>query len=265
MEIPVLAGRDFGPEDRRESPKTAVVNEAFAKKYFGAVNPVGQRFEVVPGSQPGIPYQVVGLVGNTKYLTLRDRFDPVVFLPLGQADDVSYVNLLARGVSVGDVEATIRRLALEVDPSISVRTTELEARARNGVVHEQMVATLAGYFGALALTLATIGLYGVLAYLVARRTNEVGLRMALGADRGAIIRMIVGEGLALTAGGLVLGAGLTIVAIKLTTVTLFGIKATDPLTLAGGIATLVAAALLAGYLPGRRASRVDPMEALRAD
>ena len=266
MEIPLLGGRDFGPEDQPGGPRTAIVNQAFAKKFFDGGSPLGRTLVVEHGPQVDpTRYTIVGLVGDTKYRRLRDGFEPVVFIAASQSREVSYTNIVTRGVDPLVLEPTLRLIATKADPAISIETSVLATRVRDGIAQEEAMARLSGYFGLLALLLATVGLYGVLAYLVERRTSEVGLRMALGADRSRIVRMIMAEGLGLTVVGLALGTAASLAAIKISSVALFGVSRKDPATFAVAILILGGAALLAGYLPGLRAARVDPMDALRAE
>ena len=266
MEIPVLGGRDFSAVDHPSSPQTAIVNQAFATRFFGSGSALGRTLEVDRGAtEKPARYDIVGIVGDTKYRRLRGGFEPLVFIAATQSREVSYANILARGADPLVLEPAIRRIVSEQDPAITMEISVLQARVRQGIVQEEAMATLSGYFGLLALALATIGLYGVLAYIVERRTSEVGLRMALGADRRRIIRMIVGEAMGLTLVGLIVGTVASVVAIKLSSMALFGVSEGDPGTFALAMAILGGAALLAGYLPGLRASRVHPMEALRAE
>jgi predicted permease len=266
MGIPLLGGRDFGPEDQLGGPRTAIVNQAFAKKFFEGGSPLGRTLVVDQGPQvEPLRFTIVGLVGDTKYRRLRGGFEPVVFMAASQAREVSYTNIVTRGVDPLVLEPTLRRIVSEADPAISIETSVLATRVREGIVQEEAMARLSGYFGLLALLLATVGLYGVLAYLVERRTNEVGLRMALGADRSRIVRMIMAEGLGLTVFGLMIGTIASLAAIKVSAMALFGVSEKDPRTFLIAILILGGAAVLAGYLPGRRAARVDPMDALRAE
>ncbi|MGA2597471.1 MAG: ABC transporter permease [Bryobacteraceae bacterium] len=268
MGTALLAGRDFDQRDTLGSPKVAIVNEVFSKQLFGGANPVGRSFRIqAEAGKPDDVYQVVGFVRNTKYYDLKEDFPPIAFRPIEQDDDpgtdATYV-LRTSGPS-GDIMAGIKSAAAEVFPGTGLHFTVLTAQLKESLMRDRLMATLSGAFGLLAALLATLGLYGVIAFMVARRRNEIGVRMALGADRGSVVRLILREAGLLLAAGIVVGTVLALWAGRAASSLLFGLKPYDPSTIAGAVALLAIVALLASYAPARRAARLDPMDALREE
>jgi len=266
--IPLVAGRSFDDHDVATGVKVAIVNEAFAKKFFDGSNPVGKTFgfEGDRGETPPV-FQVVGVAKNTKYYELREDFKPIAFFPDAQDDHPGqYANITIRaGIPLSSLVAAIKRNIAEISPDIDIEFHPLKTQILDGLLRERLMATLSGFFGALAAILAVIGLYGVISYMVARRTNEIGIRMALGADGGGIVRLILREAMLLLSIGLVTGAALALAAARTASSMLFGLKPWDPATLAFAIVALSLVALAAGYIPARRAAGVDPMVALREE
>jgi putative ABC transport system permease protein len=268
METAFLAGRDFDERDDRKAPKVAIVNEAFAQSFFGGQNPVGRSFRVqAPAGKPDPIYQVVGLVRNTKYYELREDFKPIGFLPIAQDDDpgagATYV--LRTNAPVGGTLRAATAAVAEVNPGIGIQFTVLTTQLKDSLLRERLMAALAGAFGVVAGSLAVLGLYGVIAYMVARRRNEIGVRIALGAGRGRVIGLVLKEAALLLAVGLAMGVGLALWAGRAATAMLYDLKPYDPVTLGGAVAVLAIVALVASYAPAYRASRLDPMEALREE
>ncbi len=268
MGTALIAGRDFDDRDTAGAPKVAIVNEVFAKTVFGGGNPVGHTFRVEgQAGKPDPIYQVVGVVRNTKYYELREDFLPIGFLPSGQDDnpgaDATFV--LRTAAPLGDVFRGSKAAMAAVHPEIVIQFRVLTTQLQESMLRERLMATLAGSFGFLAGVLATLGLYGVIAYMVARRRNEIGVRIALGADRGSVIRLVLREAALMLIFGLVIGTGLALWAGRAAAALLFGMKPYDPLTFAGAIVLLAAVALMASYGPARRASRLEPMQALREE
>jgi len=268
MGVGMLAGRDFDDRDSAKAPKVAIVNEAFVAKLFGGVNPVGRAFREDGEAGKADPvFQVVGVVRNTKYYELREEFRPIAFLPMAQEEDpgpgMTYV-LRASG-SLRDVISSVKTEVAQVHPEIGIEFRVLTAQLQDSLMRERLMATLSGAFGILAGLLATLGLYGVIAYMVARRRNEIGIRIALGADRGRVVRLVLREAGLLVVTGLVVGAGLALWAGKAASSMLFGLKAQDPVTILAAMALLVGVSLMASYVPARRAARLDPMQALREE
>jgi putative ABC transport system permease protein len=264
-----VAGRDFDDRDTLTSPKVTVINEEFAKRYFGASNPIGRSIQVKgPAGQADPVYQVIGVVKNTKYYELREDFLPISFLTMSQDDNpgrtgATYVVRTAGPVR--DVFNSVKTAVAEVHPQIGIEFRIMSNQIYESLLRDRIMATLSGAFGILATLLATLGLYGVMAYMVARRRNEIGVRMALGADRGSVIRLVLREAGLLLAIGMAVGTGLAIWAGRAAGALLFGLKPYDPVTLTLAIGLLALVALLASYAPAWRASRLDPMNALRDD
>jgi predicted permease len=268
MGTALIAGREFDDRDTTRSPKVAIVNETFVKRFFGGGNPLGRVFRVQgPAGKADPMYQIAGIVRNTKYYELREDFLPIAFLPTGQEDHpgagATYV--LRTSAPLGDLFHGVKSAIGKVHPGIVIQFTVMTAQIQESLMRDRLMAALAGAFGFLAAVLATLGLYGVIAYTVARRRNEIGVRMALGADRGRVVRLVLREAALLLAVGLAIGTGLAIWAGRAADAMLFGLKATDPITFAAAIALLAAVALIASYAPARRASRVEPMQALREE
>jgi putative ABC transport system permease protein len=210
-------------------------------------------------------YQVVGVARNTKYYELREDFIPTAFLPMSQEDDpgAGATYMLRISAPLGDIFSGAKAAVAEVHPEIGIQFQVMTTQIKDSLTRDRLMATLSGAFGLLAGLLATLGLYGVISYMVARRRNEIGVRMALGADRRRVVRLVLREAGLLLVVGLIIGAGLALWAGKAASALLFGLKPDDPMTLGGAIALLAAVALLASYAPARRASRIEPMHALR--
>jgi len=264
----LVAGRDFDSHDVPGGVQVAVVNEAFAKKYYDGANPVGKRFgfEGDKGEAPPV-FEIVGMVKNTKYYELREDFKPIAFFADAQDNRSNQsANVVVRAdVPLASLIPAIKRSVAEISPEIDVDFHPFKTQILDGLLRERLMATLSGFFGALAAVLAVIGLYGVISYMVARRTNEIGIRMALGANGGGIVRLILREALLLLGIGLVVGAALALAAARTASSMLFGLKPYDPATLAFAITTLAFVAIAASYIPARRAASVDPMVALREE
>jgi putative ABC transport system permease protein len=266
MGTPLLAGRDFDDRDTATSPKVAVVSESFARKYLSGGNPIGKTFRLEQG--PGEPdpiYEVVGIVKDTKYYTLRDDFEPIGFFPMSQdlRPDPFDEIIIRSNMPLTDLIASVKRTMGEVSPEITIDFHVFKTQIQEGLLRERLMATLSGFFGFLAGLLATIGLYGVISYMVVRRTNEIGIRMALGATPQIVLSMIMREAGVLLGIGIVVGSVLAVVAAKAASKMLFGLKPHDPITLIMAIAALAAVAAAASYLPAHRAAKLEPMTALR--
>jgi predicted permease len=262
METPILGGRDFDADDDKKESRVAVVNETFARKLWPGEDAIGKRFNF---SGPGQPFwTVIGVAGDGKYNTLGEEQQPAYYSPLLR-DYNAGVTLVAR--VEGDPQASIAAIRREVqrlDPTLplfGVKT--LEEHMQLPLFPARMAAIVLGSFGVMALLLAAIGIYGVMSYVVAGRTREIGLRMALGADQRSVLRLVVGQGLMLAVVGLLLGALVAFAAARLLTGLLYGVSPGDPLTFAAVALLLAGVALVACYVPARRAAKVDPMVALR--
>jgi len=267
MTTPLVAGRDFDDRDTPQSPKVAIVSQSFAKKYFPGGDAIGRSFTVPEAGKPGPATQIVGIVRDTKYGDLREAFEPLVFLASNQGEepDPRPGFVLHATTSLPSVTAAVTRTLAEMNPGVSVQYQTVRAQIDNSLLRERLMATLSAFFGGLAMLIATIGLYGVMSYTVARRRMEIGVRMALGADGARVVRMIVREAAMLLAAGVLAGAGLAVAAGRWATTLLYDLKPWDPVTIALAIVALGTATLLASWLPARRASRLAPTVALREE
>jgi predicted permease len=268
MGAALLAGRDFDRRDSATAPQVAIVTESFARVFFNGANPIGRTLQIdeVPG-KPRPSYEIVGFARDSKYNDLRDPFEPLIYVPVAQ-DELAATRprLVVRSRVAGAVVASaVTALAREVHPATVVTFRTLESQVDDSLVRERLLATLSGVFGGLAALLATIGLYGVMSYMVARRRSEIGIRMALGADRRDVVRMVMREAGVLLIAGLAVGTVSALAAAQSARSLLFGLTPHDPLTLVTAAAALAAVAALASYIPARRASRLEPTEALREE
>jgi predicted permease len=266
MGTPLLAGRDFTDRDTFGSPLVGLVNEAFAKQFFGGANPVGKHFGL-DGPKSALTIEIVGLVRDVKYQNLRETPASIFYRPYGQIRRDRGMVLAVR--SAGDLNAlaaTLRALTQSIDPNLTLRnTTPFAQLIDRSLLAERMVSSFSVALGLLALLVACVGLYGVLAYRVARRTREIGVRMALGASAGGVLRMILGESFAIFLLGVALGVPLSLALTRLIASLLFGLAPHDVATLVVTLAVLAIASFAAAWLPARRAARVDPMTALRCE
>jgi predicted permease len=265
--IRLLLGRSIDRRDTANSPKVAVVNEAVARQFFGDANPIGRRFSLEGKLDPTKAFEIVGVVENAKYESLRT--DPrTVYLPYAQAEG-ALGNMHFEVRTAGDpiaLTSAIRSAIRELDPNLAIADVKTQTQQiEEALTQERLLARLSSFFGMLALLLASIGLYGLMAYSVTRRTNEIGIRLALGAQRRQVLYMVLRQSFVLVAGGVVAGLLAAIAATRLIASELYGLRPTDPLTV--GVATLLmlAVAAVAAYLPARRAMQVDPMVALRCE
>jgi predicted permease len=263
MQMPLVQGRDFTIRDDATAPKVAMVNEAFVRRYFPGEPLLGRRISIGVSTGKRDEAEIVGAVRDTVAESLRQVPPAAVFLPYFQGGPQQFNTLEVRANgSVAQVLTVVRdELLAKLHTPPDVRT--LTAMAERTLVQERLMATLAGAFGVLALVLACVGLYGLLAYNVAQRTKEMGIRMALGAQRRRVIGMVVKSAIRLVIIGIALGLPAAWAASRLVKSMLFGLTPTDPATMAGAALVMVSAALLAAYFPARRAARVDPMTALR--
>ena len=266
MQIPLLAGRDFSDRDHRSSQPVAVINQRFARQYFGGQNPLGRHLILWKRDKPARDMEVIGVVRDARYGGMRTDFRPVIYIPYDQGypepNDMTFA-LRTTGDPLAFVNA-VRDTVRRADPRMPVSNIETQTAEIAGDMHQETtLADLCTAFAVLALIIACVGLYGTMSYTVTRRTGEIGIRMALGAHRRAVVWMILREVAALAFAGLAISIPAALAASKFIRSFLFGAKPNDPLTLACAAAVLLAAALLAGYIPARRASRIDPMAALR--
>jgi predicted permease len=266
LRIPVLRGRSFDVRDvQPKAASVAIINDALAKRYFPGEDPIGKRFGQSLESTGDT--EIIGIVGDTKYSSLRDASPPTVYTAFA-AETQRGATFEVRTVGSANAAMTaVREAVKRVDPNVPVtRVTTQTEQVENRFSQERLFAMAYSLFGGLALLLAAIGLFGLMSYSVARRTNEIGIRMALGARRGDVIGMVLGESLLMVAVGIAIGLALAFAAGKFITAMstlLFGLSPWDVTTAAGAIVTMVVVAAIAGYLPAYRASRVDPLTALR--
>ncbi|MBI3403629.1 MAG: ABC transporter permease [Acidobacteria bacterium] len=265
----VIEGREFTEQDETPSSlKVAVVNEAFARDFALGPRALGQhvRLEATP-FEPSTAYEIVGLVKNMKYRDLREDFRPVVFLPLSQAAlrRPGGQLVIRSGASTNVLVSSLRSAFEGMSPEMRYSFRVFDAVVQESLLRERLMAALSGPFGALALVLTALGLYGVISYTVAQRTHEIGIRIALGAERNSVIALILREAATVLVLGLCAGTLLTLAAGRAASALLFGLEPHDllSLTIAGLSLALVAAG--ASYLPARRAASVDPVVALRQD
>ena len=262
--IPLLAGRDFGPQDRAGAPLVAIVNQAFVQKYFQGQNPIGRRFGDEGPASAG-KYEIIGVVKDSKYWSLRERPRPSVFHSMAQVPESGALVLHVRTAGAPAAMASLIRQEIQaldknlVVYNVRTMTEQVDATLRD----ERMFATLSTFFGALALLLACVGLYGVAAYSLTHRTNEIGIRMALGAHPGDVLWLVLKENLLLVAIGAVIGTPVALACARVVSSLLFGLTPADPASVITGILVLAGVALVACLLPAWRASRVNPLVALR--
>jgi predicted permease len=262
---PRIAGRDFGDETAT-GPKTAIVNQAFAEHIFGGENPIGHHV-----SGGGATYQIIGVAGNVKSRTLGEAQRAVLYRSLRQsvAADPSFLGYTLVVQTAGNpasVKEAVRRQIHALDPSMAIFNEEtMEEHIRSAYFLPRIAATLFGVFGCIGLVLATVGLYGVMSYSVSRRTREIGIRIAMGAQPGVVERLVLRQGLVLTLIAMALGWPAAWMLSKLASSFLYGIQPHDALTFAVVPLVLSAIALVACWLPARRAASIDPMQALRTE
>jgi predicted permease len=266
LKTPVLAGRDFNHNDSETSPKVAIVNQIFAHTFFPGANPIGKTFRTAPEpNYPEAEYQIVGLIQNTRYFSLQGAEPPMAYGPVSQYPPgfAGSMMFIRSAGPLSTVEAAVRRHIAAWRPGMGMQFQVFQQQISDSLMRERLLAALSGFFGALAALLATIGLYGVLAYNAVRRRNEIGIRVALGATRGNIVGLVLKEAALLVFIGLVIGVVCSLAVAQVGASLLFGISARDPLRLGAAVIALAAAAGIGSLLPARRASRLDPMAALR--
>jgi predicted permease len=261
----VLRGREFAPRDDAGAPRVAVVNEALALHHFGSLDVLGRELRL--GAADAAPMQIIGVVQNTKRQSLREEPQLLLYLPWAQGTERAFkFNFAVR--TRGDERAmrlAVLQAARAVDPTLSLRFTSFDQQVSASLTRERLLAALSAFFGGLALLLAMIGLYGIMAYGVARRRNEIGIRMALGSARERVLRMVLADAAIIIAVGLALGSALTLATSRLMESFLYGVTPRDARTLLVSAALLAAVALAASAIPAWRASRVEPMAALRQE
>ena len=266
MGIPLLMGRDFSQHDTEVSERVAVVNKTFVRRFLSGANPLGKALRTDPEPDyPSTIYDIVGVIPDTQYNGLRGETPPMAFAPALQfpAQGPWTVLMIHSNIPPAVVIATVKRKISEKHPEIVTAAGDFQTWIHNGLVRERLMAMLSGFFGLVAALLAIVGLYGVISYMVTCRRHELGIRLALGAQRAQVVGLVMREACRLLIIGVLAGTALSLVAGRWASSLLFRMKPYDPLTLAAAIALLVVIASLASFLPARRASKLDPMVGLR--
>ncbi|HZA36946.1 MAG TPA: FtsX-like permease family protein, partial [Vicinamibacterales bacterium] len=265
--VPVLSGRDIARSDTTTSRKVMLVNQTFVRRYLAGQEPIGAF--VRTGEEPGYPeavYEIVGTVGDSKYADLREDIPPTAYAPESQHPSPRLsMNVILRTTGPADnVAASLRQLFRD-ENVVGGDLQTLRVHVRERLTRERLLSWLSGFFGVLAALLAAVGLYGVMSYSVARRSNEIAIRMALGAASGDVLRLMLGQAGLLLAVGLGIGCALALAIGRAAGTLLFGLQPNDPLSFAMSVLALGVVALAAAYLPAARATRMSPLDGLRAD
>ena len=262
MQIPLIAGRTFGPQDTASAPRVAIINEHMAKTLFPAGSPIGKSYRLGDANDPLV--QVVGIVKDTK-LNLSDPIEQIDYFPYLQRDGGYFGDFIVRysGDFHGVADA-VQKTIHSVDRSLPISdVTTLDEQVARSITNQRVVAQLSIFFGLLAVFLSCIGIYGLMSYVVSQRTNEIGIRMALGAPQSNVRWLVLREIAFMVLVGIAIGVPATLAGGRLVTHMLFGLQDKDPVSIAVAVGVLLIVGLIAGYFPARRASRVDPMVALR--
>ena len=262
----LLAGRDFDDRDTATSVKVAIVNQAFVQKILKGADPLGKRFRIhEPPGKPRPLYEIVGLTKDNKFQDMHEEYLPFMYFPATQQEKPSPDDqiLIRSSLPLASLMTSMKQTISDVNPGIDLDFKVFKTRIHDSLLQDQLMATLSGFFGFLAALLAAIGLYGVISYMVVQRTKEIGIRMAIGAERLDVLRLILRKASLLTITGLVIGAGLALGAAQAAKSLLYGLKPRDPLTLAAAVVVLSAVAAFASFWPAYRASKLDPLIALR--
>ncbi len=283
MGIPLVLGRDFREQDNPTyypeppeeltpgveppeppGPRYMIINESMARRFFSGRNPIGLHVSLSEKYDPARAYEVIGVVKDARYFNLRDPLVPMAYVPTWRATWASRTVCLRTTREAPETVEAVRRLVAAIDPAIPVTGSgTMQKQIDDNILEDRLIATLSGFFGLLALLLAGVGLYGVISYSVARRTREIGIRVALGAQRAAVLKLILRDAALLVGIGAVIGIPAALATTRLVRSLLYGVGAQDPLTIVAGTLVLVAVALLASVIPARRATQVDPIVALR--
>jgi putative ABC transport system permease protein len=262
---PLLAGRDFDDRDTATSVKVAIVNQAFVQKILKGADPLGKRFRIhEPPGKPRPLYEIVGLTKDNKFQDMHEEFLPFMYFPSTQQEKPGPNDqiLIRSSLPLATLMASMKQTIADVNPAIDLDFIIFKARIHDSLLQDELMATLSGFFGFLAALLAAIGLYGVISYMVVQRTKEIGIRMAIGAERVDVLKLILREAGLLTVTGLVIGSGLALGAAQAAKSLLYGLKPRDPLTLVAAVVVLSAVAAFASFWPAYRASKLDPLIAL---
>ncbi|HEY0872442.1 MAG TPA: ABC transporter permease [Vicinamibacterales bacterium] len=262
--VTILRGRNFNSGDSQDAPKVVIVNESFARTYWPGEDAIGKRFR--SRTADGTEFQIVGVVADYKVDTVGEKPTPYIHYALSQGSVTGLVVLARTQSNAGALLQTMRREILALEPNaVFLDSQTMDAQVDMTLLPARLAAQTASLVGLVATVLAAIGLYGVIAYAVARRTREIGIRVALGAAPGGVVALVMRQGLTVAIAGIVAGSVLAFLAARAVSSALYGISALDPVAWSGAIAALLTAATLANYLPARRASLVDPSIALRSE
>jgi len=263
--IPLVAGRDFDARDRARTVRVAIVNERLARRFWPGESPIGKRLRNRSDREPAEPwFEVVGVVRDSKYATVGEEPKPFMYQPIAQAYSPLAIVMVKSASGPMDALAGVRASVGAPDPNLAVfNVASFEDATSISLLPVKVAASVAGGLGVMALALGAIGLYGVMSSVVRQRTREIGIRIALGARTGAVVRLVTGQGMLWTAGGIGLGVALSLTVATLMASLLYGVSPIDPPTFALVPLVLAAAAYAACYLPARHASRIDPLAALR--
>jgi predicted permease len=262
MGIPLLAGRAFGPQDTVTSQNVALISERLAKTYFPKSSPLGHHYRIGGPDSPDL--EIIGIVKDVKFGNLSENPETLDYVSYSQHRQYENDLVVRYTGDLSTVSSAIQQAIHSVDRDLPIaEITTLDEQVGRSITQQRTVAQLSTFFGLLAVFLSCIGIYGLMSYVVSRRTNEIGIRMALGARRGNVRWLVMREITLLLGIGIAIGVPVTLAGTRTIRTMLFGVKGSDPASLVASVALLLAIGLLAGYLPARRASRVDPMIALR--
>jgi predicted permease len=267
MGTTLVAGRDFDQRDRPTTQRVAIINETVARRFFPGTSPLGKQYRQVWHDSLAAPIEIIGVVKDAKYRELRETPLPTIYFAMSQ-DSISapyrQYELRTDG-PVSSLVPGVKRAVADVNGSIGIRLRPLSQLLDASLTRDRLMATLSGFFGAVALMLAMVGLYGTLSYNVARRRNEIGIRIALGAARGRVVQLVLAEVTGMVTVGVLVGAAVALASTRLVRSLLYGLSASDPTTMVASVVILSVVAVAAGALPAWRAARVDPIAALREE
>jgi len=265
MEVPLKAGRQFTAQDTASSPRVAIVNEAFVRAFFQGSNPIGSHISALRQAPAAGQIEIVGIAADTKLNSLRDGAPPIYYRPISQFGAASRMTVVRTAQDPAVLIPAIRAAVRDIDSRLPIAgiSTQLELINRSYLFNERVFAFASTFFGGLAMLIAMVGLFGLMSYDVARRTKEIGIRMALGAGGSEVMRSVLIEALRLVSIGVVIGLAAALAFTRLIKTLLFGLAPSDPLTVSTAALTMIFVSALAAYAPARRAANVDPMVALR--